>query len=183
MLQVLISPCERYSMPEQAQMAVEAGAKWISVDWHDVDPMEIRAIGADIAAVCRENNVILVFEGQADAARELGVHGVLAPNGADAVALRQQWGAEPILGAFIADADQANELATKDIDYGVFDARDIIGIPTALPTVLPVVCRGDYDAGQCAEIVAAGFSGILTGKKFFDKDEPAEYIRRVLETL
>lgn len=183
MLQVEISATGRYSMAEQAQMAVEAGARWLTVDWRGVSDADIRALGADIVAVCREQGVILVFEDHDHDAREMGVHGVLAATAAEALRLREQWGAEPILGAYVTDAAQAEELARGDVDYGVLDARQLVSIPAPLNTAFPVVCRGDFDPDCCRNIIRAGFAGVMTGKHLFDCDDPAERISQLLQSL
>lgn len=183
MLQVEICAASRYTMAEQAQMAAEAGAGWITVNWTGVPDCDLRPIAADIAAVCRENNVILVFEDHAEAARETGVHGVLCQTPDEALELRRQWGAEPILGAHISDAAQADALLAADIDYCVLDGRQLVSDPLPLITPLPVVCRGDFDAERCLKLIKGGFSGILTGKRLFDCDDPVACIRQLIERL
>lgn len=185
MLQILISPIERYSLGEQAQMAIEAGCGWIVLDGGRMEEADLREQAAEVAAVCTENGVILTFDGHTELARKLGVHGVLTADAAEAVALRAQWGAEAILGARIDDVAQAAELAAADIDYAVLPqtlVAAIAGIRTA-GVKLPVVAMGNISREKGVELRMAGFDGICSGPEIFEAPDPVAYIKEYLEAL
>ena len=83
MLQVIITPGERYSLAEMAQMAVEAGAGWLQLRVPGLEGGALRDAAADIVALCRQSGVMLTIEDSVEAARELGLHGVYLSRGGD----------------------------------------------------------------------------------------------------
>ena len=118
MLQIIISPSERYSIGEMAQMAVEAGATWLVLSLPETDAGAMREMCADIVELCRESGVMLSVENNVVAARELALHGVfLSNNEVSPVKVREELGAEAIIGAVVGTPDAALSLERADIDY------------------------------------------------------------------
>lgn len=189
MLQILIKPNDRYSVSEMAQMAIEAGAAWIVLSVGEGDGLrdEVR----DITEMCRTAGIILTCD-NVELAREYAMHGVLVDGTAmSPAALREELGAEAIIGAVAGSADAVLSLSRADIDYVALteaDSRsealiaDVRQAGCNIPVValLPDMPLSDAYAKSVLE---AGFTGICAGARFFDGENPVAEIESLLNTL
>lgn len=191
MLQIIITPNNNYSLGEMAQMAVEAGALWIQLRVPEMSDEELREASADIITLCRESGVILTVEDRIDVARELGPHGVfLHAGGASPFTVRQDLGAEAIIGAEIVSPDAAVTLARADIDYVALPmsgahAAEIIDEIHKGGSSIPVVAYlpdKELTTQSVSEILADGFNGICSDGKFFDKTDPVAAISAIVNS-
>ena len=189
MIQIIISPNPQYSLSEMAQMACEAGAAWLVLSLPEGSD-ELRDEIEQIVQLCRDGGVILTAE-RADIAREHKLHGVFIDSAdVSAVKLREEFGAEAIIGAIVRSAESAAALARADIDYvalrpGEVDAPALIASLRSTGCNIPVVALvPDMEAGSdAAAFMAQGFSGICTGKRFFTGSNPVADIEQLLNTL
>lgn len=173
MIQIMISPSEGLLLGQQAADAIDAGAKWLELNLTDTADSE--AVVADIKEnmipLCRERGVILTVRDNADIAKATGVHGVhIADKSLNAILMRNDLGAEAIIGIDIADAQAALTMQNNDIDYvrvgaDIDDdsaARLIADIRSA-GAVIPVVRQLAADTAEKVQrAMSDGFSGVST---------------------
>ncbi len=62
MLQFITHPSERFSIPEEVQMAIEGGCRWIQLRMKDTPVEEIRAVATEIIPLCQESEAFLVID-------------------------------------------------------------------------------------------------------------------------
>ncbi len=189
MLQIIISPSERYSIGEMAQMAVEAGATWLVLSLPETDAGAMREMCADIVELCRESGVMLSVENNVEAARELALHGVFLTNsGVSPVKVREELGAEAIIGAVVGTPDAALSLERADIDYVALRQSDpalIMAVRNAGGQIPVVDYMPDFvpTPENTALIKADGFSGLCAGPKFFETEDPVASISETISIL
>lgn len=189
MLQIIISPSERYSIGEMAQMAVEAGATWLVLSLPETDAGAMREMCADIVELCRESGVMLSVENNVEATRELALHGVfLTNNGVSPVKVREELGAEAIIGAVVGTPDAALSLERADIDYVALRQSDpalIMAVRNAGGQIPVVAYMPDFvpTHENIALIKADGFSGLCAGPKFFETEDPVASISETISIL
>ena len=193
MLQIILTPNDKYSLAESAQMAVEAGAMWLQLSLPDMSDEMIREEVRDIVTLCRESGVILTIEDRPDMARELGLHGVFLHTGkASPVSVREELGPEAIIGTEIGSADAALSMARADIDYVAMSPEtqncapviaDIRSAGCEIPVVAYAPRTSLFDEETDA-VMAQGFSGICGGARIFAEDgDPVVKIESVLRHL
>lgn len=166
MIQIILSPNSETSLEQACKQALAQGFEWLIIDSKSpkADDDIRRA-----AEACRDAGVILTVLDNPGLAEAIGAHGVYLRNTAiDPIALRQQLGAEPIIGAAIASADQALRYEKADIDYVTIDASNpaaseiikdirVAGGLIQVVAYKPIMQNNDLDA-----LLMAGFSGACT---------------------
>lgn len=188
MLQVLIEEHSAYSLPEQAQMAIEGGAGWLLIRPGKLSEHELREAASEIAVLCREHSVILTIEGHTELAGELGLHGVLLMHHhADPLKIRELFGPEAIIGAEVSKVDEVLPLERADVDYLVLhhgeEASIIISQARQQGALIPFVAMGNFTVEEARTLIARGFSGVCTGQRIFDSDNPEAETARFIEAL
>lgn len=188
MLQVVIELNERYTLAEQAQMALEGGATWLLIRPQGLTDEVLREEGKDVTALCRGHGAILTMEGHTELASDLGLHGVLLmkrhPNPVD---IRALFGAEAIIGAEVTSGAEAAALEKADIDYAVLTqlhgAAPIIEEARKQGALIPFVAMGDFTPEEAGQLIMAGFNGICTGKRIFSSDDSVAAVGEYLDRL
>ena len=192
MLQIIITPSDKYSMAEMAQMAIEAGAQWRQLRVPEMSDEELRESSADIITLCRESGTMLTIEDRVDMARELGLHGVFLHAGENSpLKVREELGAEAVIGTMTGSPDSAMAMERADIDYvalpgEVSEASEFIGTIRSAGSQIPVVAYRPYSSlgkEEIATIMAQGFSGICGGASVFNSDNPVGAIEEALANL
>lgn len=191
MLQIIVRDNDRFSAPEQAQMAIEGGAQWVEYSpAPDADAAEERETLSALAALCRECGVILTVVGSPRAAREHGLHGALMPSPTAAATAREELGPEAMLGAVIEDGDEAVTLERADIDYAAcpLDApaervRAICARARASGAALPIVARGDYALDSLPSLFEAGASAVAMGTSVTAAADPEAATRQAIALI
>lgn len=187
MIQIRITPNERYSASEMGQMAVEGGCGWIVLSLPGAEPGEWRDIATDLVPLCREAGVIMTVEDNVAAVRELEAHGVYLHIGANAAAVREDLGPEAIVGAEIGAADAAVTLAKADIDYFTFSPQ--VTEPAA---IIEAARKGGVEVPfvavcSAAEIIendkkyfADGYAGFYVTSGVFDTADPVAMVEQLV---
>jgi len=192
MLQFIARINNRYSVAELAQMAIEGGCQWVELDLPDASDDFIRATALELKDLCMETGTFLTIADRPDIAREAGLHGVRLHCGmaAKVAAIRDELGAEAIIGVDIHDASDIIKVQNLDIDYAVLPsdittekAADIIGTVRKSEIMLPIVACGKFSPDEAIEIIVAGASGIAVSSAIADADDPVESTRLLLEAL
>lgn len=191
MLQFVIRHNNEYTTLQQAQMAVKGGCTWIVFTTPDTaGDDEVAKEAAPVADFCRETGVILTVENHIEAAKQLGVHGILLTDKAlNAVELRNRLGAEAIIGARVADVASAALLGKNDIDYVLLpDDWDLERVAQFVADLrgaggrIPVVIYGNFTAANVAAAMATGVSGVAAGPALLTAD-PVKAVTELLEAL
>lgn len=193
MLQFITDPAnEHYSLAEQAQMAIEGGAAWVQLHLPDgADSAYLREVVTELKPLCQETSTILLLENEPEIAREQGLHGVhLTAADANAGAVREQLGPEAIIGMQVRTPEAARLMQNLDIDYVTLDpqlspeqAAEVIAQIRAEGTEIPVVLTGDFDATDVDAVLATGASGIATGRKLMQADDPVTATEQLFAKL
>lgn len=189
MLQVIITPSHRYTVGQAARMAVGAGAQWLQLRLPDMDDAGLREAVSDIVELCREAGVMLTIEDRTDIAREMSLHGVFLHAGANPVKVREEFGAEAVIGTVVGSADAAIAMSRADIDYVALEEHTS---PALIVEVRRVGCRipvvayrpgSLLDGAEVESLMSQDFSGICGADGVFDTDNPGERIAAILEQL
>lgn len=189
MLQILIKPNEKYSLAEMAQMAVEGGAGWIVVDGVDENDTTLRDTMPEVVDMCREAGVFLTITDRPALARDLGLHGVfLTDKSLSPVSLREELGAEAVIGTLVSSPDAAASLERADIDYVALardqsDAKEFIASLRAAGAQIPVVAYRPGEAltpDTVTTLLETGYSGICGGDTIFESGDPVAAIEQLL---
>ena len=192
---MLLFIAKRYTgleLSEQAHLAIQAGCGWVQVCTDGIPEQEIRAQLSVIVNECREQGVILTIEDNPKLATEMGVHGVyISDSSANARALREDLGAEAIIGIAAASASSVGTLAALDIDYVTLPVdTDINAATTFVKTVrnaginTPIVAVGAFAAANIPAMVAAGVNGFaLSLEDIKSISNPVQALDSILSTI
>lgn len=194
MLMFITRSSERYSIPEEVQMALEGGCRWIQLRLEDVSDEEFRQIAAEVIPLCKESDAFLVFDNRVHLAIEMGVHGVLLGDGdVDPLEAREMMGPEAIIGVVANSVSDIMRFKGRDIDYvelvpfsPVTDAevyRDIVQQVRSAEFEPPLVATGDITVDDIPAIMSTGINGIAMGGAIINATDPVVYTAKVLEAL
>lgn len=181
MLQFIAEKNDKYSIPEQAQMAIEGGCKWVVMRVPGLDDGEVRELAAEMIPLCKETETILTIENHVELAKELGLHGVfLRAAEMTAAEARELCGPEAIIGVAVATPSQALSLKGADVDYVTFGLRTT---PEALAESVARLRTENFELPIVAEVGSlesipvamwAGASGVAMGSAIVSASDPVE---------
>ncbi len=133
-----------------------------------------------------------MIEDRHELAKELGLHGVHLTSVTDksAAAIREELGPEAVIGVEVASAAAVMALRSADIDYVTLPSDMAVGeIAELVSTVrdagieTPIVATGDISPEDALIYMAAGVSGIATGKPLIEAKDPIKETELMLSTL
>ena len=196
-------PCDRYSIAEEVQMALEGGCKWIQLRLKDVSDEEFRQTALEIIPMCKEKEAFLVFDDRVELAIEMGVHGVhLGKDDMNPREAREVMGAEAIIGVTANTADGILPYKTMDVDYvglgpfrytttkeklspviGIDGYRDIVKSVREAGVRLPIVAVGGITLEDIPGIMSTGVNGVAVSGAIINAPDPVEYTRQLIDTL
>ena len=187
MLQYITKENDEYSIAEQVQMAIEGGCRWIQFSPGDMDDGQIRETAAEIVPLCLENEVFMTIENRADMARELGLHGVhITDKSISAPAMRDQLGAEAIIGVEVTTPQAVLAMQGADIDYATVSvdlddaqAADLIAAANGAGNRMPLVMHAN-SVERAKGAVAMGANGIAADTAVLSAPDPVDAIARLL---
>lgn len=203
MLQFITHPSERYSIPEEVQMVLEGGCKWVQLRMKDLSDEEFRETALEIIPMCKENDAFLVFDDRVELAIELSVHGVhLGKNDMKPYDARELMGPEAIIGCTANTAEDIIKLKGLDVDYvglgpyrftttksnlspviGTEGYAQIVKTVRDAEIELPIVAIGGITLEDLPSIMSTGVNGVAMSGAIINADDPVEYTRRVIDTL
>ena len=200
MLQFITHPSDRYTIPEEVQMAIEGGCKWIQLRMKDATYDEMKSTALEIIPICRENDIILVIDDNVELVNELRVHGVhLGKNDMDPRKAREILGPHAIIGVTANTADDILSFRGIDVDYvgvgpfrhtttkknlapviGLDGYKDIVAKVTAAGNKLPLVAIGGITLEDVTGIMATGVQGIAVSGSIINAPDPVRYTTQLL---
>ena len=186
MIQILLQHNENFTTAEMAQMAIECGYKWLILPDNSLETLREEA--GDIVAMCREAGTILTIVDNADAARELGLHGVLLTKGHNPTAVREELGPEAIVGTEISSIASVTALINADIDYFVIKPDEqalLIEARTAniVANFVADLSSADIDIESMRQMKNEGAAGFMIGTQSFNHIEPEAALKSLLESF
>ncbi|MDE6417745.1 MAG: thiamine phosphate synthase [Duncaniella sp.] len=189
-------PSERYSIPEEVQMALEGGCRWIELGMRDASDEEFRAVAAEVIPLCKENEAFLLFDGRVDLAIEMGIHGVnLAEGDMNPLEARELMGPEAIIGVPAHTASDVMRWQGRDVDYinlgpfgggsdlDVAEYARIVAHARAAGLEQPIAAVGNITPANLAEVMSSGVNGVAVGRAIVDAPDPVACTAAILEAL
>lgn len=203
MLQFITHPSDKYSIPEEVQMVLEGGCKWIQLRMKEASDEEFREAALEIIPMCKENEAFLVFDDRVELAMELSVHGVhLGKNDMNPLVARETMGAEAIIGCTANTAADIIAFRGWDVDYvglgpfrytttkanlspviGLDGYRSIVKEVRDADILLPIVAIGGITLEDIPSIMETGVNGVAMSGAIINAPDPVDYTRRVLASL
>ena len=133
-----------------------------------------------------------MVEDRPELAKELGLHGIHVKDITDrsAAKIREELGPEAVIGVDVASAAAVMALRNADIDYVTLPADMRVGeITEIISTVrdagieIPIVATGDISPEDALVYMAAGVSGVATGRPLIDAENPVKEVELMLDIL
>ena len=196
-------PCDRYSIAEEVQMALEGGCKWIQLRLKDASDEEFRQTALELIPMCKEQEAFLVFDDRVELAIEMGVHGVhLGKDGMNPREAREIMGAEAVIGVTANTADGILPYKNVDVDYvglgpfrhtttkaklapvlGLEGYREIVKSVREAGVRLPIVAIGGITLEDIPALMETGINGVAVSGAIINAPDPVEYTRQLIDAL
>lgn len=203
MLQFITHPCDKYSIAEEVQMAIEGGCQWIQLRMKDASEEEIRQTALEIIPMCQETGTFLIIDDHVSLVNDLKVSGVhLGKEDMSPLEAREILGPHAIIGITANTADDIIKYKGKDVDYvglgpfrftttkkklapqlGLEGYRDIVEKVRAAGVELPIVAIGGIAIDDINALMATGINGIAMSGAIINAPDPVAYTSAVLKKL
>lgn len=203
MLQFITHPSDLYSIPEEVQMVLEGGCRWIQLRMKDASDSEIREVAKEVIPMCRENSAFLVIDDRVDLCSEFGIHGVhLGKEDMPPAEAREFLGPEAIIGVTANTVDDILALRGLDVDYvglGPFAQTStkkrlapVLGLDSYSRIIaevrrhgidLPIVAIGGIELKDVEPLKRAMVNGIAMSGAILRSDNPVAYTTEVMKLL
>lgn len=203
MLQFITHPNPRYSLAEEAQMAIEGGCRWIQLRMKHATDEEVRQVAMEIIPMCRETDTFLIIDDRVELVNELKVSGVhLGKDDMPPREARELLGPHAVIGVTANTADDILALRGVDVDYvglGPFRAtptkerlapvlglegyRDIVARVRAEGVTLPIVAIGGITPDDVEPLMATGVNGIAVSGAIAAAPDPVAATARFINLL
>lgn len=193
MLQFITSASVKYSIAEEAQMAIKGGCLWIQVSQSQPENTTQKEVLQELQPMCEENEVFLMADSDVELAKEMRIHGVhLKKDDMKPAEARELLGPHAVIGV---DADTAADIIALrglDIDYAVLDFDDRHGIPTIREIVnevrkekveIHIVARGRFSHTELSELKQAGVNGFAVSRQITDAPDPVAATAEILNAI
>lgn len=202
MLQFITCHSEKYSLPEEAQMVIEGGCRWIQYSPLGLTEEEKRTYATQIIEVCRENDSFMIIENDVELTKELGAYGLhLSDKGTTPAEARELLGAEPIIGVTVMTLTDIMALRGVDVDYVTINiaypcnnkdnkATELLENLSGLVKnarlqgcELPIVACGPFGMEGIKNVMATGVSGVALSSSILDSDDPVKFTAEIIAAL
>ena len=191
MLQFVAEYNENFSIPEQVQMALEGGCKWILLNAPLMDDGEIRELAREIIPLCMENEAMLTIVDHVEMAKELAIHGTLMHEGNFSVAQAREFcGPEAIIGVIIDKPEDLEPLIKADVDFAAFTRDTPIALLNSYVkdvrksgNAIPLVAYGDYSLDSIESVMSTGVNGLALANTITNSADPVQTIKSIIIEL
>ncbi len=187
-----------HDLPDLAEAAFRAGARWLSLREKDLDPDSRLGLLRALVALGKGYDASVTLHGTPGAAAGAagaGAAGVHLPAGADVAAARERLGSAALIG--ISVHDEAELGAAAGADYvtvsPVFLSASKPGYGPALGpeglralvrrAACPVVALGGVTAGTAPDCLRAGAAGVAVMGPIMRAPDPGQEIEALLRSL
>ncbi len=207
MLQFITHPSDKYTIAEEAQMAIEGGCRWIQLRMKNATDDEVRNVAMELIPLCQETDTFLVIDDRVELVNELKVSGVhLGKEDMPAREARELLGPHAIIGVTANTIDDLLALRGLDVDYvglgplrhtttkerlasvlGYEGYRDIVAQARAAGIELPIVAIGGITTDDIEPLMATGVNGMAVSGAIIGASDPvaetSQFINRLQNTL
>lgn len=203
MLQFITHPSDRFSIAEEAQMAIEGGCRWIQLRMKEASDEEVREVAMELIPLCRETDTFLIIDDRVELVNELKVSGVhLGKEDMDPIAARELLGPHAIIGVTANTAEEILRWKGKDVDYvglgpfaytvtkkklapvlGLEGVKAVVDQVRAAGVELPIVAVGGITREDVEPLMKAGVNGIAVSGAIVNADDPVLYTSDIMEKL
>ena len=207
MLQFITHPSDKYTIAEEAQMAIEGGCHWIQLRMKNATDDEVRNVAMELIPLCQETDTFLVIDDRVELVNELKVSGVhLGKEDMPAREARELLGPHAIIGVTANTIDDLLALRGLDVDYvglgplrhtttkerlasvlGYEGYRDIVAQARAAGIELPIVAIGGITTDDIEPLMATGVNGMAVSGAIIGASDPvaetSQFINRLQNTL
>ena len=203
MIQFITHSNSRYGYVEGARLALEGGCRWIQLRMKDAEEAEFLSAAKQIAAMCKEYGATFLLDDHVEWVDKAGADGVhLGKNDMPVDEARKLLGADRIIGGTANTFEDVERLWRQGANYigcgpyrftttkknlspvlGLEGYRRIIGQMKAHGINLPVVAIGGILQPDIKDVMAAGVSGIAVSGAVLNAENPAEEMKRFVDSL
>lgn len=203
MIQFITHSNSRYGYVEGARLALEGGCRWIQLRMKDAEEAEFLSAAKQIAAMCKEYGATFLLDDHVEWVEQTGADGVhLGKNDMPVDEARKLLGADRIIGGTANTFEDVERLWRQGANYigcgpyrftttkknlspvlGLEGYRRIIGQMKAHGINLPVVAIGGILQPDIKDVMATGVSGIAVSGAVLNADNPAEEMKRFVDSL
>lgn len=203
MLQFITHESDKYSIAEEAQMAIEGGCRWIQLRMKDATDEEVRNVAMELIPMCRETDTFLIIDDRVELVNELKVSGVhLGKEDMDPVEARNILGPHAVIGVTANTAADILRFKGKDVDYvglgpcrftttkknlspeiGVEGYKAIVDEVRAAGMEIPIVAIGGITVDDVYKLMSQGVNGIAMSGAIINAPDPMLYTMKVMERL
>lgn len=203
MLQFITHPNNKYSIIDEAKMAIDGGCKWIQIRMKQATDDEITKVVNELIPLCKEKGVILILNDRVELCKTLGVHGVhIGKNDMNPIRARELLGAEAIIGVTANTAEDIIALKGIDVDYvglgpfrytntkeklspiiGLDGYKEIITKVRNAGINLPIVAIGGITINDVEDLMKCGINGIAMSGSIINSENPTLHTTEILKKL
>ena len=203
MIQFITHSNSRYGYVEGARLALEGGCRWIQLRMKDAEEAEFLSAAKQIAAMCKEYGATFLLDDHVEWVEQTGADGVhLGKNDMPVDEARKILGANCIIGGTANTFEDVERLWRQGANYigcgpyrftttkknlspvlGIEGYRRIIGQMKAHGINLPVVAIGGILQPDIKDVMATGVSGIAVSGAVLNAENPAEEMKRFVDSL
>lgn len=203
MIQFITHSNSRYGYVEGARLALEGGCRWIQLRMKDAEEAEFLSAAKQIAAMCKEYGATFLLDDHVEWVEQTGADGVhLGKNDMPVDEARKILGADRIIGGTANTFEDVERLWRQGANYigcgpyrftttkknlspvlGLEGYRSIIGQMKEHGINLPVVAIGGILQPDIKDVMATGVSGIAVSGAVLNAENPAEEMKRFVDSL
>ncbi len=203
MIQFITHSNSRYGYVEGARLALEGGCRWIQLRMKDAEEAEFLSAAKQIAAMCKEYGATFLLDDHVEWVEQTGADGVhLGKNDMPVDEARKILGADRIVGGTANTFEDVERLWRQGANYigcgpyrftttkknlspvlGLEGYRSIIGQMKEHGINLPVVAIGGILQPDIKDVMATGVSGIAVSGAVLNAENPAEEMKRFVDSL
>ena len=203
MIQFITHSNSRYGYVEGALLALEGGCRWIQLRMKDAEEAEFVSAAKQIAAMCKEYGATFLLDDHVEWVEQTGADGVhLGKNDMPVDEARKLLGADRIIGGTANTFEDVERLWRQGANYigcgpyrftttkknlspvlGIEGYRHIVGQMKEHGINLPVVAIGGILQPDIKDVMATGVSGIAVSGAVLNAENPAEEMKRFVDSL
>lgn len=203
MIQFITHSNSRYGYVEGARLALEGGCRWIQLRMKDAEEAEFLSAAKQIAAMCKEYGATFLLDDHVEWVEQTGADGVhLGKNDMPVDEARKILGADRIIGGTANTFEDVERLWRQGANYigcgpyrftttkknlspvlGLEGYRCIVGQMKEHGINLPVVAIGGILQPDIKDVMATGVSGIAVSGAVLNAENPAEEMKRFVDSL
>jgi thiamine-phosphate pyrophosphorylase len=186
----------RRPIAEVAAAAFAGGCRWFSLREKDLPATERRALLAELMALGRRHDAVVMAHDDLDAVIATGAGGVHLPSGRDPAATRAQL-PRGLIGVSAHSAAEAASLIAAGADYvtvspvflteskpGYGPALGLDGLAAAVAAAIgPVVALAGINPDNTASCLKAGAAGIAVMGEVMRAADPEATVRALAEAI